>query len=51
MRKNNRGQWENITDYVHIMLSFVDLSHVNEFDRKFTITFNKRLDLYKFIVV
>ena len=52
MREHGRGQWENITDgYVHFVLSFVDLSYVNEVWQQIPITSDKRPDLYKVTVV
>ena len=37
--------------YVHSLLSFVDLSYVNEVQHQIPITSDKRLNLYKVITV
>ena len=44
MREHNRL-------YVHFMLSFVDLSYVNEVRQQIPITSDKRQDLYRVTVV
>ena len=52
MRKHGRDQWENMTGgNVHFMLSFVDLSYVNEVWQQIPITSDKTQDLYKLIAV
>ena len=40
MRENNKN-------YFHLLLSFVDLSYVNEVQQRLHITSQKRQDLYK----